>query len=126
MKRIISLFLLSVIFLCSLFALCSCGREKGVSVRYLNFKPEVAEKYAAIAKEYEKETGVRVIVETAAANTYEQTLLSKLVTADAPTIFQINGPRSYEAYKIYLSDLSETAKHTDLNACFFFVFFRHK
>ncbi len=115
MKRIVSLFLLSLVFVGSLSSLASCGREKGVTVRYLNFKPEVAEKYTAIAKEYEKETGVRVIVETAAANTYEQTLLSKLPTREAPTIFQINGAQSYAAYKDYLSDLSKTGLYAHLS-----------
>ena len=115
MKRIISFSLLSVVVLFSLLSLSSCGRNKGVTVRYLNFKPEVAEKYTAIAKAYEKETGVRVVVETAAANTYEQTLLSKLSTREAPTIFQINGPKSYSAYKDYLSDLSSTALYSHLS-----------
>lgn len=115
MKRIISFGLLSIVFLFSLLSLTACGRGKGVTVRYLNFKPEVAEKYAAIAKAYEKETGVRVVVETAAANTYEQTLLSKLSTREAPTIFQINGPKSYAAYKNYLSDLSKTELYAHLS-----------
>ena len=115
MKRIISMSLLSLVFLCSFLSLASCGREKGVSIRYLNFKPEVAEKYETIAKAYEKETGVRVVVETAAANTYEQTLLSKLPTREAPTIFQINGPNSYGAYKDYLSDLSKTGLYAHLS-----------
>ncbi len=115
LKRIASLFILGSILLISLLSLSGCGRYKGITVRYLNFKPEVADKYAAIAKEYEKQTGVRVVVETAAANTYEQTLLSKLPTKDAPTVFQINGPRSYEAYKSYLSDLSETGLYAHLS-----------
>ena len=115
MKRIISLLLLSIVSLFSIFTLTACGRNKGVTIRYLNFKPEVAEKYAAIAKAYEKETGVRVVVETAAANTYEQTLLSKLSTREAPTIFQINGPKSYAAYKDYLSDLSGSGLYEHLS-----------
>ncbi|MDY6016809.1 MAG: carbohydrate ABC transporter substrate-binding protein, partial [Oscillospiraceae bacterium] len=36
-------------------------------IRYLNFKPEIAEVYDKIAKEYENETGVKLIVETAAS-----------------------------------------------------------
>ena len=75
----------------------------------------MAAKYEAIAKAYEKETGVRVVVETAAANTYEQTLLSKLPTRDAPTVFQINGPKSYSAYKDYLADLSATELYRHLS-----------
>ncbi len=115
MKRIISFCLLSIVCLFSLLSLTACGKSKGVTIRYLNFKPEVAEKYNAIAKAYEKETGVRVVVETAAANTYEQTLLSKLSTREAPTIFQINGPKSYSAYKSYLSDLSKTELYAHLS-----------
>ncbi len=114
-SKTVALLLLGGILILSFFSLTSCMGFRGTTVRYLNFKPEVAQKYAAIAKEYEKQTGVRVVVETAAANTYEQTLLSKLVTADAPTVFQINGPRSYEAYKIYLSDLSETELYAHLS-----------
>ncbi len=62
------------------------------TIRYLNFKPEIADKYQKISEEYEKETGIKVIVETAANNTYEQTLTAKMATDDAPTIFQKNGP----------------------------------
>ena len=43
------------------------------------------------ADEYEKETGVKVIVETAANNEYESTLTAKMSTKSAPTLFQING-----------------------------------
>ncbi len=114
-RKSLSLLILGSVLLLSLLSLSGCGRFKGITVRYLNFKPEVADKYAAIAREYEKETGVRVVVETAAANTYEQTLLSKLPTAEAPTVFQINGPRSYEAYKSYLSDLSATELYAHLS-----------
>ena len=40
--------------------------KKNGTVRYLNFKPEVASIYQELAEAYEKETGVKVIVETAA------------------------------------------------------------
>ena len=51
-------------------SMVSCGGKsssKG-TVRYLNFKPEVAEIYQELAAAYENETGVKVIVETAANN----------------------------------------------------------
>ena len=115
MKRIIALLLLATSLFSALLCLSSCGREKGVTVRYLNFKPEVAGKYEQIAAAYEKETGVRVIVETAAANTYEQTLLSKLPTSEAPTIFQSNGPKSYAAYKDYFSDMKNLPIYAHLS-----------
>ncbi len=115
MKRIISFLTVLAILIPSLFSLAACARRKTVTVRYLNFKPEVAEKYEAISGEYEKQTGVRVVIDTAAANTYEQTLLSRLPTSDAPTIFQINGPRSFSSFKDYLSDMKGTELYKHLS-----------
>lgn len=48
-------------------------------------------------------------VETAASGTYEQTLRSEIVKADAPVIFQINGPVGLQNWKDYCMDLSGTA-----------------
>ena len=61
----------------SLGTLAACGSStsgddsKG-KVYYLNFKPEAADQWAALAKEYTKEKGVEVKVQTAASGTYEQ------------------------------------------------------
>ena len=93
---------------------CSSKKEEGVTVRYLNFKPEIAGKYEELAEQYEKETGVRVVVDTAANNTYEQTLTSKMATDEAPTLFQINGPRGYANWKDYCADLSDTQLYKHL------------
>ncbi len=73
-----------------LLASCAKGGKGQVKIRYLNFKPEVAGVYQELADEYEKQTGVKVIVETAANNAYESTLTSKMATKEAPTLFQIN------------------------------------
>ncbi len=67
----------------------------GGEVYYLNFKPEVAELYAKIGEAYKAETGVTLKVVTAASGTYEQTLKSEIAKADAPVLFQINGPIGY-------------------------------
>ncbi|MEG1774564.1 MAG: extracellular solute-binding protein, partial [Oscillospiraceae bacterium] len=80
----------------------------GGSVYYLNFKPEIAPVYDKIAAAYEAETGVRLHVVTAASGTYEQTLKSEIAKADAPTLFQINGPKGYAHWKDYCADLSGT------------------
>ncbi len=77
-------------------------------IRYLNFKPEVAEIYDEIAQAYEAETGIRLIVETAASGTYESTLTARMATDDAPTLFQINGPIGYTSWSEYCSDLKYT------------------
>ena len=104
--RILCVILTAAMLLC----LTACGENKNepMVVRYLNFKPEIAEKYAELARIYEEKTGVKVIVETAANNTYEQTLAAKMGTKEAPTLFQINGPRGYAAWKDYCADLSGT------------------
>jgi len=85
------------------------------TVRYLNFKPESAEVYEELAKIYEKETGVKVIIETAANNQYESTLASKMSTDEAPTLFQINGPKGLAAWRDYCADLSNTELYKHLN-----------
>lgn len=94
---------------------CGCAKKTDVlTVRYLNFKPEIAEQYEALAAIYQRQTGVKVIVETAANNTYEQTLATKMATDEAPTLFQINGPRGYAAWKDYCADLSDTELYKHL------------
>ncbi|NLZ81126.1 MAG: carbohydrate ABC transporter substrate-binding protein [Clostridiales bacterium] len=84
-------------------------------IYYLNFKPEIAEVYELIANDYEAETGIKLKVVTAAAGTYEQTLKSEIAKADAPTIFQINGPVGYESWKDYTLDLSGTDLYSYLS-----------
>jgi raffinose/stachyose/melibiose transport system substrate-binding protein len=87
----------------------------GGEVYYLNFKPEVAEIYKTIADEYKLETGVTLKVVTAAAGTYEQTLKSEIAKADAPVLFQINGPVGYAAWKDYCADLKDTQLYQHLS-----------
>lgn len=88
--------------------------KAGGEIYYLNFKPEIAEVYAEIAKDYEAETGVKLNVVTAASGTYEQTLKSEIAKADAPTIFQINGPKGYASWKEYCADMKDTELYKHL------------
>ncbi|MDD6284224.1 MAG: ABC transporter substrate-binding protein [Firmicutes bacterium] len=100
----------------SILTMSSCSNTgETVTVRYLNFKPEIADKYNELAKEYQAETGVRVIVDTAANNTYEQTLMAKMATDEAPTLFQINGPKGYANWKDYCADLSQSELYQHLS-----------
>lgn len=84
------------------------------SIRFLNFKPEATKAYQKIADAYERETGVKVIVETAANNKYEETLMSKMATNERPTLFQVNGPRGYASWKNYCADLTDTKLYEHL------------
>lgn len=86
----------------------SSDKTEKASVYYLNFKPEVAEVWEKIAKEYTKETGVDVKVVTAASGTYESTLKSEVAKKNPPTLFQINGPVGFQSWKDYCADLSDT------------------
>ena len=86
----------------------SAKKDDEPSVYYLNFKPEVAEVWETLAEKYTEETGVKVKVKTAASGQYEQTLKSEIAKTDAPTMFQINGPTGYNAWKDYCMDLKDT------------------
>lgn len=108
MKTISRLVLLLFALALCLFPLASCKKDDTPTIRYLNFKPEIAEKYKELANIYYKETGVRVIIDTAASGTYEQTLAAKMSTSERPTLFQVNGPRGYASWKDYCADLSGT------------------
>lgn len=109
MKKIISVIMVAALL--STF-LTACNGKKtnneAVIIRFLNFKPEVAKVYEEIARIYKEETGVTLIVETAASGNYEQTLSAKMGTDEAPTLFQINGPKGLENWKEYCSDMSDT------------------
>jgi raffinose/stachyose/melibiose transport system substrate-binding protein len=109
------------------FALAACGAPsapgvteapaaaEGGEIYYLNFKPEVAELYEKIGEAYKAETGVTLKVVTAASGTYEQTLKSEIAKADAPVLFQINGPVGYQAWKDYTADLKDTELYKHLS-----------
>ena len=79
-------------------------------VYYLNFKPESNDEWQKLAKDYTKETGVEVKVQTAASGTYEQTLKSEIAKSEAPTLFQVNGPVGYQNWKSYTDDMTDTSR----------------
>lgn len=128
LKRILAMILAAVLgsaAMAAAFAGCSknanenntdtsASGNKSVTIRYLNFKPEIANIYQELAKAYESETGVQVVVETAANNQYESTLTAKMATDEAPTLFQINGPKGYASWKDYCADLSNTKLYEHL------------
>ena len=86
------------------------------SVYYLNFKPEQAEQWEALAKVYTEQTGVPVTVVTAASGTYEDTLRSEIEKPEAPTLFQVNGPVGLKTWSDYCLDLSDTGVYKELKS----------
>ena len=119
LKKFVTLALSAVMATMALTG-CSSSSDKSAagdgegSVYYLNFKPESEEQWKKIAEDYEKETGVKVKVVTAASGTYEQTLKSEIAKEDAPTLFQINGPVGYQSWKDYCLDLKDTELYNSL------------
>ncbi len=112
MKKILVLLLL----LCSLvLSFVGCGMDDENTLYFLNFKPEAAEAYDAMAKKYKEETGVTLRVVTAASGTYEQTLKSEISKSDAPVLFQLNGVIGYAAWRDYCKDLSQTKIYQHLS-----------
>ena len=97
----------------SLFSACG-GSSKG-SVYWLNFKPESDEALQQVAKMYEKETGVKVKVVTAASGTYEQQLTSELGKSAPPTLFVIINQAGMDKWSSYVADLTDTAVVKELN-----------
>ena len=115
-KKLLSV-LLSATMLTAFAAGCKksdSGKKDGKKIYFLNFKPEIEDKYKEIAEAYKKETGVEVKVVTAAGGTYETTLKSEISKSEAPTIFQINGPVGYQSWKDYTLDLKDTELYKTL------------
>lgn len=83
-------------------------------VYYLNFKPEQADQWVELAKQYTDLTGVKVDVQTAASGTYESTLKSEMAKSDAPTLFQVNGPVGLASWKDYCYDLKNSDVYKNL------------
>lgn len=108
MKKQITSFIMSIFCVLSCFSLAGCGEKNTTQVYFLNFKPESAPVYEELADKYEAETGVKVKVVTAAANTYEQTLKSEIAKSNPPTIFQVNGPIGYDTWDDYCLNIKDS------------------
>ena len=92
------------------------AEEAKGSVYYMNFKPEQAEQWEALAKTYTDQTGVEVNVLTAASGTYESTLKSEMAKDEAPTLFQVNGPVGLATWKDYCLDLKDSEIYSHLKS----------
>lgn len=102
----------------------AAGEEAGESktaggsgkVYYLNFKSEQGQQWVDLAAAYTEETGVSVVVETAASGTYESTLKSEMAKTDAPTLFQVNGPIGLANWQDYCYDLKDSEIYKNLKS----------
>lgn len=115
MKTKFTALFLCIILCFSALSLAGCTNKKNSALVYfLNFKPESAAAYEELAEKYQAETGVKVKVVTAAANTYEQTLKSEIAKSNPPTIFQVNGPIGYDAWDDYCLDIKDSTLYSIL------------
>ena len=108
----------ALLMVCVLAVACfaGCGAKDEGKVYYLNFKPEQDPQWQALAKSYTEQTGVEVTVVTAASGEYETTLQAEIEKADAPTLFQVNGPVGLANWKDYCYDLSGSALYNELTS----------
>lgn len=84
------------------------------SVYLLNFKPETDGVWQDLAATYTGQTGVEVMVVTAADGQYKTTLQSELAKSEAPTIFNIGSVSDCAEYANYIYDLSGSALYNHL------------
>ena len=91
------------------------GDASNGSVYWLNFKPESDEVLQKVAKMYTEKTGVPVKVVTAAAGTYNQTLMSEMDKSSAPTMFIIGNQDAVKEWGDYALDLTGTPIANELN-----------
>ncbi len=94
----------------------AAAEEAKGEVYYLNFKPEQAEQWDALAKLYTEQTGIQVDVLTAASGTYESTLKVEMAKDKVPTLFQVNGPVGLATWKDYCYDLKDSELYSHLKS----------
>lgn len=102
--------LLAATMATSLMAGMTAGAEESFTgtLRWLNYKPEVADAMNEIAAAYTEETGIDMKIETAASGQYEATLTARMDSTEAPAIFVVDSVNMLNTWKDYISDLSGT------------------
>jgi len=81
--------------------------KKDVTIKMFQFKVEIAEQLNALAEEYEKETGVKVEVEThGGGEDYGALLKAEIASGSEPEIFNNGGYAALAPYMDRATDLS--------------------
>ena len=118
MKRMIKA-LAASLSVAMLAGMAACGSSSNDTAQeggiyYLNNKPEIAQSMKDLAQSYSKETGVPFTVQTAASQTYQQSLKSELAKNQPPTLFQVLGPVGLKDWNAYAADMSDTEVYKQL------------
>ncbi|RUS47827.1 ABC transporter substrate-binding protein [Cohnella sp. AR92] len=81
--------------------------KKDVKIKIFNFKVEIADKFNQLAEEYEKQTGVKVEIEThGGGEDYNALLKAEIASGSEPEIFNSEGFAALEPYYDRATDLS--------------------
>jgi len=89
---------------------------KGKTLNVFQFKAEIAKEMEAMAKEYEKETGVKVVVQTVGGGSdYGAALKSQFASGNEPDVFNNGGFTEAKTWKDKLEDLSGEKWVSDLS-----------
>ena len=88
--------------------------ESTGKVYYLNMKPETDAAWQELAAAYTEETGVEMVVLTAADGQYDTTLQSEMAKNEAPTIFNLGSTADCQTWENYIYDLSDSAIYSHL------------
>lgn len=82
-------------------------KKKNVTIKVFQFKVEIADALTKMAAEYEKETGVKVDIEThGGGEDYNALLKAQIASGDEPEIFNAEGFDALKAYYDRAADLA--------------------
>jgi len=85
------------------------------TVHVFNFKVEMAEQLNALAKQYEKESGVHISIDTCGGGCdYSAALKTRFNSGDKPDLFFVAGYTDLDLWREYLEDLSDQPWVSDL------------
>ncbi|MFX3633891.1 MAG: ABC transporter substrate-binding protein [Candidatus Pristimantibacillus sp.] len=88
-------------------AAAEAPKKKDVTIKVFQFKVEIADALNRMAAEYEKETGVKVEIEThGGGEDYNALLKAEIAAGSEPEIFNSEGFAALEAYYDRATDLS--------------------
>ncbi|MDR2738851.1 MAG: ABC transporter substrate-binding protein [Treponema sp.] len=87
----------------------SCEKTTGtkININVISNKAEISRQFLAAAETYMKQNPqVNISAEFIQGNSYSSSLRAKMMGADAPELFVLNGPVDFRQYAEYLEDLS--------------------
>lgn len=86
----------------------SSAPKSDAILNIFNYKVEIAQQLEAMAADYEKETGIKIKVETYGGGAdYSAALKTKFSSGNAPDIFFVAGYSDLDLWQEYLEDLSD-------------------